>query len=151
MLEVCHVRSYFLKTNNDRTHKSDANTLSWHMVNASLTNILIQFKSLVLDTQRPCASSNPFLEENNLPPIIYGFFHKVISMHDVRHMLGIFKCSSTAGITLRSCTGELSPDNDTDPELNRQFPFSIDLHKILPVVRTKARKSNIDFSKHTGA
>ena len=71
-------------------------------------------------------------------------------MHDVRHMLGIFKCSSTAGITLSSCTGELSPDNDKDAELNRQFPFGIDLHKIFSVVRTKARKPNIHFSKHTG-
>ena len=71
-------------------------------------------------------------------------------MYDVRHMLRIFRCSSTAGITLSSCTGKLSLDNDKDAELNRQFPFGIDLKKILPVVRTKARKPNIHFSKHTG-
>ena len=44
------------------------------MVNPSLTKILVQFKSLVLDTQTPCATSNTFLEENNLPPIIYWLF-----------------------------------------------------------------------------
>ena len=71
-------------------------------------------------------------------------------MYDARHMLGIFKCSSIAGIILSSCTSELSPDNDKDAELNRQFPFGIDLHKIFSVVRTKARKPKILFSKHTG-
>ena len=35
-------------------------------------------------------------------------------MHDVRHMLGIFKCSSTVAITLTSCTSELYPANDKD-------------------------------------
>ena len=66
-------------------------------------------------------------------------------MHDVRHMLGIFKCSLTVTVTLSSCTSELSPADDKDTELNWQFPFGIDLHKILPVVRTKARKPNIHF------
>ena len=83
------------------------------------------------------ASSNTFLEENNLPPLYIDFFHKVISMHDVRHVLGIFKCSSTVTITLRSCTSELSRADEKDAELNRQFPFGIDLHKILPIVEQR--------------
>ena len=37
MLEVCDVRSWLPKTDdNDRAHKNDANTLFLHMVNASL-------------------------------------------------------------------------------------------------------------------
>ena len=47
-----------------------------------------QFKSLVLESQRPYASS----KKNNLPPITYCFFRKLIA----------FKCSSTAPITLSS-------------------------------------------------
>ena len=69
-------------------------------------------------------------------------------MHEVRNMFHL--CSSTAGITLSSCTSDLSSANDKDAELNMQFPFGIDLHKILLVVRTKAEKSNIHFLKDTG-
>ena len=40
----------------------------------------------------------------------------------------------------------LSPTSGKDAELlNRQFPFDIDLNKILPVVRTKAEKPDIHF------
>ena len=43
----------------DRTHKSDANAPSWHMVNASFWTITSyeQFNSLVLESRRPCANS----------------------------------------------------------------------------------------------
>ena len=40
---------------------------------------------------------------------------------------------------------QLSPNSDKDAELNRQFPFGIDLNKLLPVVRMKAEKPDIHF------
>ena len=62
---------------NHRTHKNDANTLSRHKANASFWTIVSeeQFKSLGLESQRPYASSNIVLkEENNLPPITGWLF-----------------------------------------------------------------------------
>ena len=49
--------------NNDRAYKNDANALSWHMINAFFwtSTSYEQFKSLVLDSRRPCASSNTVL------------------------------------------------------------------------------------------
>ena len=41
-----------------------------------------------------------------------------------------FKCSLTATITLSSSTNGLSPIDDKDAELNKQFPFYNDLNKI---------------------
>ena len=67
-----------------------------------------------------------------------------------------FICSSTnrltAAISLGSCTSEFSPISDKDAELNKQYPFGIDLNKILPdlfKLRTKAEKSYIKFLQHT--
>ena len=52
----------------------------------------------------------------------------------------------TVAITLGLCTSESSPTSDKDAKLlNRQFPFGIDLNKILPVVRTKVEKPHIHF------
>ena len=96
-----------------------------------------------------CASSNTVLEENNLPPIMYWFFHKLISMQDVWHMLQLNVVRQLYVITLSSCTSEISSTYDEGAELIRQFPFSIDLNKILPVVRTKAEKPDIHFSQNT--
>ena len=61
-----------------------------------------QFKSLVLESRRPYVSSNTVLsEKNNLPPILIGFFHKLISMQDVGHnMFHAFTFNSTAAISL---------------------------------------------------
>ena len=62
---------------NHRTHKNDVNTLSRHKANASFWTISSgeQFKSLGLESQRPYASSNIVLkEENNLPPITDWLF-----------------------------------------------------------------------------
>ena len=44
---------------NDKTHKNDANTRSWHMINASLwtSDTYEQFKSLVLGYRRPLSSN----------------------------------------------------------------------------------------------
>ena len=45
----------------------------------------------------------------------------------------------------------ISPANDNDTELNWQFPFGIDLNKILPDLlkfRMKAEKPEIQFSQH---
>ena len=46
----------------------------------------------------------------------------------------------------------LSPTNEKDAELNKQFSFSIVLKIILPDslnLRTKAKKSDIKFSQYT--
>ena len=46
----------------------------------------------------------------------------------------------------------ISRTNDNDAELKRQFPFGIDLKKILPdlllKLKTKAEKPDIQFSQH---
>ena len=63
--------------------------------------------------------------------LLIGFFHKLISMQDVRCNMLRLTFSSTASIILRLCTSELSPNNDKDAELNRQFLFGIDPNKIL--------------------
>ena len=58
-------------------------------------------------------------EKNNLPPITdCFFFHKLISIQDVRCSMFHFTCSATAAIALCSCIGELSPANDKNAELN---------------------------------
>ena len=62
---------------NDRTHKNDANTPSWHMINVFFWTRASyeQFKSFVFESRRLCASSNTGLwEENNLPPITDWLF-----------------------------------------------------------------------------
>ena len=62
---------------NDRTHKNGSNTLCLHMVNASIwtSSSYDQFKTLVLESRKPCASSNTvLLEEINLLPIIDWLF-----------------------------------------------------------------------------
>ena len=46
----------------------------------------------------------------------------------------------------------ISPSNEHDAELNRQFLFAIDPNKILPdllKLRTKTEKPGIHFSQHT--
>ena len=65
-----------------------ADTLSWHMVNASpwTSASYKHSKSLVLESPRPCASSNTVLDlEENKSRIVV--FHKLISLQDVGHML----------------------------------------------------------------
>ena len=49
-------------------------------------------------------------------------------------------------------SSELSPTNDKDVQLNKQFAFGIDLNKILPdllKLRMEAEKTDIQFSQHT--
>ena len=76
VLEVCEVRSWLPKTNNnDEAHKNDADTLSfdiWSMLLLTSASYKL-LKSLLQDSQRS-ASSNIVLKENNLPPIIYCLF-----------------------------------------------------------------------------
>ena len=60
-------------------------------------------------------------------------------------------CSSTAAITQSSCTSELSPTNEKDAQLNRQFAFGIDLNKILPdflKLRMEEKRPGIQISQH---
>ena len=49
-------------------------------------------------------------------------------------------------MTLSSCTNELSPTNEKDALLNRQFPFGNDLSKDFK--NKKAEKHCILFSQH---
>ena len=51
-------------------------------------------------------------------PLLIGFFHKLISIQYVSCNVFQFTCSATVAIALCSCTSELSPANDKDPELN---------------------------------
>ena len=142
MLEVCDVRSWLPKTDdNDRAHKNDANTLFLHMVNASLCTSASykQFKSLVFGILKTlCYFKDPL-------PLRTGFSHKMRSMQYVWHMLHLIVARQIL-ITLSSCTSEFSSISGKDAELNRQFPLGIDLNKILPVVRIKAKNSDIHFS-----
>ena len=60
---------------NDNIHKNDENTLSWHMVNASLNKCLKQaFQVTSLGCSKTCYLSNIILEENKLPHITYCLF-----------------------------------------------------------------------------
>ena len=43
----------------------------------------------------------------------------------------------------------ISSTNDNDAELNRQFPLGTDLNEILPDLRTKTEKVDIEFFQHT--
>ena len=54
-------------------------------------------------------------------PLLIDFFHKLISVRDVWYNMLHLEYSSTAAVILSSCTGELSPTNNKDAELNRQF------------------------------
>ena len=64
-------------------------------------------------------------------------------MQDVRHnMLHLHVAQQLPLFYMKQSV--ISPTNDDDAELNRQFPFAIDLNKILPgllKLRTKAEKS----------
>ena len=68
--------------------------------------------------------------------------HNMLHLNVARHLPSLSS----------SCTSELSPTKDKDAELNRQFPFDIDLNKILPDLlksRAKAQKLDIHFLQHT--
>ena len=49
---------------------------------------------------------------------------------DIWHNYMAFKCSLTATITLSSSINGLSPSDDKDAKLKKQFPFYNDLNKI---------------------
>ena len=49
---------------------------------------------------------------------------------DIWHNYMAFKCSLTATLTLSSSINGLSPSDDKDAELKKQFPFYNDLNKI---------------------
>ena len=94
----------------------------------------------------------PYRRKITHHPLLIGYFHKLIWMQDVGYnTLHLHVTESRTSITQILCTSESSPINDKDPQLNRQFPFGIDLNKILPdllILRTKAEKPNIQFSQH---
>ena len=85
-------------------------------------------------------------------PLLTGFLHKLIWIQNVGCNMLHFTCSSKPAITLCLYTSELSPTSGKDAELNRRFPFGIDLNKILLdllKLRIKAEKPDIQFSQHT--
>ena len=100
-------------------HKNDANTLSSHMVNASLDKWHIQaiqvtffrmLKSVLVQTlsQRKI-TYHPL-------SVMYCLFPK--TDFNARCLAYVaFKCSSTAATTLSLCTSELSPTSDKEAEL----------------------------------
>ena len=62
----------------------------WSMLISGQSSSQEQFKALVLESQRPCPSSNTVIyEESNLPPITdWLFFHKQIQGvgHNMLHL-----------------------------------------------------------------
>ena len=126
----------------------------WSMLLSGQNASQEQFKSLVLESQRSCASSNTALQgENKLPPITYWLFHKLIQ--DVGHnMLHLdMQLNSCHHCNLSSYTplSYLLPMT-ADGELNSQFPSAIVLNKKLPdlfKLRTKVEKPDIHFSQQT--
>ena len=85
--------------------------------------------------------------------LLIGFFHKLISMQDTGHnMLHLYVAQQLPSLFMHQWQWVISTANDNDAELNRQFPFGIDLNKTLPPVllklRTKAEKPDIQFSQH---
>ena len=70
-------------------------------------------------------------------------------MRDVGHMLHLHVAQHNCHLYMHQV---ISPTNDNDAELKRQFPFANDLNKVLPDLlkfKTKAEKSGIQFSQNT--
>ena len=84
--------------------------------------------------------------------MLLGFSHKLFWIQDVGYnTLHLHVTESRASISQSSRTRESSPINGKCPHLNREFPFGIDLKKIVPdllKLRRKAEKPNIHFSQH---
>ena len=147
--DVAYVRSLWSQVwlpktdDNDSKHKNDANTLTWHMVNASLNKCLIQAIQVTsLGYSKTCYISNIILEENNLPSTCL-FPQTNFNARCWAYVA--FKCSFTATITLGLYASELPPTRCWAVEQAISICFSIDLNKILPIVRTKADKPEIHF------
>ena len=74
----CQVFSFLNLMIMNEIYKNDANTLSWHTVNASLNKCLIKAIQVTCfgysNSPVVCATSNIVLVENNLPPITYWLF-----------------------------------------------------------------------------
>ena len=71
-------------------------------------------------------------------------------MPDVGHNMLHLYVAQQLQITLQAPC--VSPSNDNDSELNRQFPFGIDPNKMLQHLLkliTKGEKPGIEFSQHT--
>ena len=82
-------------------HTSNSNHLFWDLKDPVLVQTLHYRRKIIYQ------------------PLRIGFFHRLISVQDIGHMLQ-----------------------------NRQYPFVIDLNKILPA-RIKAKKPDVKFSQHT--
>ena len=80
-----------------------------------------------------------------------GFFHKLISVQNVEHMLQVHVAQQLPSLKESSCTSKLSIPAMT-MMLSWQFPISIFLNKTLPdlfQLRTKAEKPDIQLLQHT--
>ena len=141
---------------NDRAHTNDDNTLSWHIVDtsfwtsASRSNSSHLFRNLKETVQVQTLSYRKKITYHQL---LIGFLHKLISMQDAGHnMLHLHVAQQLPSLYM---WWVISPTNDKDAQLNRQFPFGFDLNKILPdllKLRTKTEKPAIQqFSQHTYA
>ena len=137
---------------NDRAHKNDANALDiW---------------SILLPGQVPHRSNSSHLfwnlEDTALVQtlsyrrkityhlLLIDFFHKLISMQDVRHnVLHLHVAQPLPSLYMHQWV--ISRTSDNDAEVIRQFPFSIDLNKILSEfrkLRTKAEKPDLQSSQN---
>ena len=80
--------------------------------------------------------------------LLIGFFHKLISMEHVEHnILHLHVRQQLSSLYMHQWV--ISPTNDNDAELKRQFPFGTDLNKVLAnlfKLRTKTEKPDIKFS-----
>ena len=74
-------------------------------------------------------------------------------MQDVEHnMLNLHVDQHLSLLEVHAPASYLQGTMTTDAELNRKFPFGIDLNKILPdllKLRTKAENPDIQFSQYT--
>ena len=80
--------------------------------------------------------------------LLIGFLHKLISMKDVGIIFCIYMQLNSCHRS--TCTSELSLlPNDNDAELNRQFPFGINLNKILPdLLKLGTKQRILPYSFH---
>ena len=73
---------------NDRSHKNDANTLSWSMLlSGQVLHRLIEAIKVTCFgiSRRPCAKHRPIKRKTTYQLLLIGLFHKLISVQDIGH------------------------------------------------------------------
>ena len=94
-------------------HRSNSNHLFWNLEDSVLVQTL------------PCGKKITY------HLLLIGFFHKLISVQDAGHnMLHLHVAQQLPSLKVHAPVSYILPMK-INAELNRQFPFSIDLNKIL--------------------